>query len=212
MSHNLRSHSTNMTMLTRFLNEEKDEEERLNLNRMITSASKSLSETITHLNDVVQVKTGALEKLQSISVLNTINHIITSINGLLEEQDTTLNIDVSKTHFVNAVPAYLESIFLNVLTNALKYSSPNRKPSIKIKSQVKNEKILITFIDNGQGIDLNRHGDKIFGMYKTFHKHRDAKGIGLFITKNQIESMNGSINIESIVDKGTTLYIELNQG
>ena len=212
VSHNLRSHSTNMTMLTRFLNEEKDEEERLNLNRMITSASKSLSETITHLNDVVQVKTGALEKLQSISVLNTINHIITSINGLLEEQDTTLNIDVSKTHFVNAVPAYLESIFLNVLTNALKYSSPNRKPSIKIKSQVKNEKILITFIDNGQGIDLNRHGDKIFGMYKTFHKHRDAKGIGLFITKNQIESMNGSINIESIVDKGTTLYIELNQG
>ncbi|MEO9478263.1 MAG: PAS domain-containing protein [Maribacter dokdonensis] len=212
VSHNLRSHSTNMTMLTRFLNEEKDEEERLNLNRMITSASKSLSETITHLNDVVQVKTGALEKLQSISVLNTINHIITSINGLLEEQDTTLNIDVSKTHFVNAVPAYLESIFLNVLTNALKYSSPTRKPSIKIKSQVKNEKILITFIDNGQGIDLNRHGDKIFGMYKTFHKHRDAKGIGLFITKNQIESMNGSINIESIVDKGTTLYIELNQG
>ncbi|PHN95211.1 hypothetical protein CSC80_07745 [Maribacter sp. 6B07] len=212
VSHNLRSHSTNMTMLTKFLNEEKDEDERKNLNRMITSATESLSETIAHLNDVVQVKTGALEKLQSISVLNTINQITKSINGILEEHSAILKIDVSKTHFVSAVPAYLESIFLNVLTNALKYRSAERTPVIEIKSRTKKDKVLITFTDNGQGIDLNRHGDKIFGMYKTFHKHKDAKGIGLFITKNQIESMNGTINIESVVDKGTTMFIELNQG
>ena len=212
VSHNLRSHSTNMTMLTKFLNEEEDEDERKNLNRMITSATESLSETIAHLNDVVQVKTGALEKLQSISVLNTINQITKSINGILEEHSAILKIDVSKTHFVSAVPAYLESIFLNVLTNALKYRSAERTPVIEIKSRTKKDKVLITFTDNGQGIDLNRHGDKIFGMYKTFHKHKDAKGIGLFITKNQIESMNGTINIESVVDKGTTMFIELNQG
>ena len=212
VSHNLRSHSTNMTMLTKFLNEEEDEDERKNLNRMITSATESLSETIAHLNDVVQVKTGALEKLQSISVLNTINQITKSINGILEEHSAILKIDVSKTHFVSAVPAYLESIFLNILTNALKYRSAERTPVIEIKSRTKKDKVLITFTDNGQGIDLNRHGDKIFGMYKTFHKHKDAKGIGLFITKNQIESMNGTINIESVVDKGTTMFIELNQG
>ncbi|MFV1448894.1 PAS domain-containing protein [Maribacter sp. HS] len=212
VSHNLRSHSTNMTMLTKFLNEEEDEDERKNLNRMITSATESLSETIAHLNDVVQVKTGALEKLQSISVLNTINQITKSINGILEEHSAILKIDVSKTHFVSAVPAYLESIFLNILTNALKYRSAERTPVIEIKSRIKKDKVLITFADNGQGIDLNRHGDKIFGMYKTFHKHKDAKGIGLFITKNQIESMNGTINIESVVDKGTTMFIELNQG
>jgi len=212
VSHNLRSHSTNMTMLTKFLNEEEDEDERKNLNRMITSATESLSETIAHLNDVVQVKTGALEKLQSISVLNTINQITKSINGILEEHSAILKIDVSKTHFVSAVPAYLESIFLNILTNALKYRSAERTPVIEIKSRIKKDKVLITFADNGQGIDLNRHGDKIFGMYKTFHKHKDAKGIGLFITKNQIESMNGTINIESVVDKGTTMFIQLNQG
>ena len=179
VSHNLRSHSTNMTMLTKFLNEEEDEDERKNLNRMITSATESLSETIAHLNDVVQVKTGALEKLQSISVLNTINQITKSINGILEEHSAILKIDVSKTHFVSAVPAYLESIFLNILTNALKYRSAERTPVIEIKSRTKKDKVLITFTDNGQGIDLNRHGDKIFGMYKTLHKHKDAKGIGL---------------------------------
>ncbi|SIP97364.1 PAS domain-containing sensor histidine kinase [Maribacter ulvicola] len=211
VSHNLRSHSTNMTMLTKFLREEEDEDERKNLNKMLTSATDSLSETIAHLNDVVQVKTGALEQLQSVSVLNTVHQITKSINGLLEEQDATLNIDVSKTHFVNAVPAYLESIFLNILTNALKYRSLNRTPVIEITSKLKEDDIVISFTDNGQGIDLNRHGGKIFGMYKTFHKHKDAKGIGLFITKNQIESMNGTISIKSEVNKGTTLFIKLKQ-
>lgn len=209
VSHNLRSHSTNMTMLSKFLLQEQDEEERKNISRMISDAAESLSETIAHLNDVVQVKTGALENLQSISVLNTIEHIKKSIGGILEEQEAIVKVDIEKSHFVNAVPAYLESIFLNILTNALKYSSPDRNPIIEIKSKLKKETVLITFKDNGQGIDLKRHGDKIFGMYKTFHKHKDAKGIGLFITKNQIESMNGSIKIESVVDEGTTIFIEL---
>lgn len=209
VSHNLRSHSTNMTMLTKFLLIEEDEEERKNLHEMISNAAESLAETITHLNDVVQVKTGSLENLKSLSVLNTVNHIKKSIAGLFEEQEAVLKIDVPKSHFVNAVPAYLESIFLNILTNALKYRSKERTPVIEIKSKVKKEFIVISFTDNGQGIDLKRHGDKIFGMYKTFHNHKDAKGIGLFITKNQIESMNGNIKIKSEVNKGTTMIIEL---
>tara|TARA_R110002050_G_scaffold130204_14_gene251838 strand:- start:202 stop:2340 length:2139 start_codon:yes stop_codon:yes gene_type:complete len=209
VSHNLRSHSTNMTMLAKFLLQEEDEEELKNINRMISDAAESLSETILHLNDVVQVKTGTLENLQSSSVLNTIEHIKKSIGGLLEEQDAIVKINIEKSHFVNAIPSYLESIFLNILTNAIKYSSPDRIPVIEIKSKIQKETVLITFKDNGQGIDLNRHGDKIFGMYKTFHKHKDAKGIGLFITKNQIEAMGGSIKIESAVDQGTTIFIEL---
>lgn len=211
VSHNLRSHSTNLNMLTSFLAQEEDEKERDNLNGMMTNAAESLSETIAHLNEVVQVKTGTLENLKRVSILSTLIRIQKSIGGLFEKQDATLDIEVSKLHFVHAVPAYLDSIFLNILTNALKYRSPDRIPAIKIKSVLKKDKVLISFKDNGQGIDLNRHGDKIFGMYKTFHKHKDSKGIGLFITKNQIEAMNGSIGIESKVNEGTTIHIELKQ-
>ena len=212
VSHNLRSHSTNMTMLTEFLAKEDNPEERRNINRMINEAAVSLSETIAHLNDVVQVKTGALENLEPVSVLNTITQIQRSIKGLFEEQHAIVNVHVLKSHFVHVVPAYFESIVLNLLTNALKYSSPERTPTIDIKSKSKGDTIVISFTDNGQGIDMERHGDKIFGMYKTFHKHKDAKGIGLFITKNQIESMNGTIRIKSIVNKGTTVFIELKKG
>ncbi|MGY8915134.1 MAG: ATP-binding protein, partial [Flavobacteriales bacterium] len=67
----------------------------------------------------------------------------------------------------------------------------------------------LLFRDNGLGIDLKKHGKKIFGMYKTFHKHKEAKGIGLFITKNQVEAMNGKISVESQVDEGTTFKVTL---
>ncbi|WP_396636504.1 PAS domain S-box protein [Maribacter sp. R77961] len=209
VSHNLRSHSTNLSMLTKFLKDEESVEERENLNVMLSNATNGLSETIQHLNDVVQVRTGALEKMQSVSLLNVVNNVEKSIEGLLKEKDATTNISIQKSHFVMAVPAYLESIILNLYTNSLKYSSPKRKPVISVSSSSKNNYIQIEFKDNGQGIDLERHGSKVFGMYKTFHAHKEAKGIGLFITKNQIESMDGSISLKSKVDKGTTFFIKL---
>lgn len=212
VSHNLRSHSSNMSMLTKFLTIEKDPEELSNIHMMLLDATDSLSETIQHLNDVVHVKTDATAHMKSVNLLDIIHHIEKSIQGLLTKHEATTLIEVSPSHAAKAVPAYMESILFNLYTNALKYSYPHRKPVLKISSHIKNKKILIVFSDNGLGIDLKRHGDKLFGMYKTFHKHKEAKGIGLFITKNQIESMNGSIAVESTIAVGTTFTINLQQG
>lgn len=66
---------------------------------------------------------------------------------------------------------------------------------------------VLTIADNGLGIDLERHGDKLFGLYKTFHTTKDAKGLGLFITKVQVEAMGGRITVESAVDRGTSFHI-----
>ena len=207
VSHNLRSHSGNLAMLTGFLLKEKDKEERKNLDNMLKNAADSLEETVQHLNEVVQVKTGALDKLESVSLLNTVNSVKKNINALIKQKRAVCNINISKSHFVNAVPAYLESILLNLFTNSLKYNAPDRSPVLDITSAKNKDQIIITFKDNGLGIDLDRHGDKIFGMYKTFHKHKDSKGIGLFITKNQIEAMNGKIEVQSKVGSGSTFTL-----
>jgi PAS domain S-box-containing protein len=212
VSHNLRSHSSNMSMLTKFLFQENDEQERQNLQTMLVGATKSLSETIQHLNDVVQVKTDASENMRSMNLLDGLNHIENSIQGILTKENVITNIKVSKTHNVRVVPAYLDSILLNLYTNSLKYRFPTRDPILHISSSKKEDKIIIKFRDNGLGIDLKRHGHKLFGMYKTFHKHKEAKGIGLFITKNQIEAMNGTISVDSTVNVGTTFTITLEQG
>lgn len=212
VSHNLRSHSSNLSMLTGFLSKEADAKEQKNLTKMLCDASDSLNETILHLNEVVQVKAGAIEKMNHVNIHDTLKSVEKNLSLLILEKNAKCIIEIPEKFKIKGIPAYLDSIFLNLITNSIKYSSPERPPIIKIKSQRIGDKIIMTFADNGLGIDLDRHGDKLFGMYKTFHRNKDAKGIGLFITKNQIEAMNGKIEVASTVNKGTTftLYFEAN--
>ena len=96
-----------------------------------------------------------------------------------------------------------------MITNSIKYRSPDRKPVIKVRSAKIRHHIYLYFEDNGMGIDLNKYGDSIFGMYKTFHQNPDAKGIGLFMTRNQIEALGGSIDVSSEVNVGTRFTVKL---
>jgi len=212
VSHNLRSHSSNLSMLSSFLVNEENEEERKNLINMIDEASSGLNETVQHLNEVVHVKTDVNGNMAPINLYTALKNVEKNISTLFKEKEVICKIDVPKSHNLKAVPAYLDSILLNLFTNSVKYSAPNRQPQIVVSSKKEGNKVIVAFSDNGQGIDLDRHGRKIFGMYKTFHGNEDAKGIGLFITKNQIEAMNGKIEVESTVNVGTTfnLYFEAN--
>ncbi|QWX83374.1 PAS domain-containing protein [Cellulophaga sp. HaHaR_3_176] len=207
VSHNLRSHSTNLSMLTTFLNEEEDKTEKKEIENMLIDASESLNESVHHLNDVVQITTTIKEKIKEVNIFNSIKRVRKNISVLLKEKGTICNIDMPIDLIIVAVPAYLDSILLNLFTNAVKYSANDKTLEINIKHKIKDNKTVIYFSDNGLGIDLKRHGKKLFGMYKTFHKHEDSKGIGLFITKNQIEAMNGEIKVKSEVGVGTTFIL-----
>lgn len=207
VSHNLRSHASNLSMLTGFLSKEKQEEEKIKLVEMLDEASESLNETVRHLNDVVHVKTGTSEKIKPVNLCKALKAVQKNLRVLLQEKNTRCVIDVPTDITVNAIPAYLDSILLNLFTNSLKYSHPDKNLEISIHTRKDGDFLWLSFADNGSGIDLERYGDKIFGMYKTFHRHKDAKGIGLFITKNQIEAMNGSIEVESEVGEGTTFHL-----
>ena len=99
-----------------------------------------------------------------------------------------------------------------MLTNAIKYSSEKQKPIIHFNSAISEKGIIsLTCTDNGQGIDLSKYGKKIFSLHKTFHGNSDARGVGLFITKNQINSMGGNIIVKSEPDKGATFIIHFNE-
>ncbi|PKA98026.1 PAS domain S-box-containing protein [Flavobacteriaceae bacterium MAR_2009_75] len=213
VSHNLRSHATNLSMLTGFLEGEKDEEEITDIYGMLADAAESLNETVLHLNEVVQLKVGGIQKLKPVNIYSTLKNVKKNLNVLIQEKNVKCITKVPEDLMVMGIPAYIDSIFLNLITNSIKYSSPERGPELTITSKTSNKNVILSFADNGVGINLKRHGKKIFGMYKTFHKNKDAKGIGLFITKNQIEAMNGKIEVESTVNEGTTfkLYFELNQ-
>jgi signal transduction histidine kinase len=115
--------------------------------------------------------------------------------------------DFDDAYEVDFNRTYLESILLNLLTNAVKYSSPKRRPQVKVTTRKMQDGIKLYFSDNGLGIDLTRYKDRIFGLYQRFHDHADSKGLGLYIVNSQIRVMGGEIDVESEVDKGTTFII-----
>ena len=108
-----------------------------------------------------------------------------------------------------SVRDYIQSIFHNLLSNAVKYRSPRREPLVRVTAKVENGWVILTFADNGLGIDLQQHGHRLFGMYSRFHFHTEGKGLGLYLVKTQVEALNGKIEIESKEGQGSAFTVLL---
>lgn len=207
VSHNLRSHTGNLSLLLQLYNDAEDEEERADLVRHLQSVSDNLNETISHLNEVVSIQTNINQQRKHINLEEYIDKTMETLSGDINHTGAQVIKDIPAGTTINYNEAYLQSILLNFLSNAIKYRSKDRQPRIKISYYTHESKQVLEIADNGCGIDLERHGNKLFGMYKTFHGNDDAKGIGLFITKNQVEALGGQIEVESEPGTGTTFKI-----
>lgn len=206
-SHNLRSHIGNFQMLLSLLLEETDELKKKELTEFLLTIANDLQETIHYLNEVLQIQTNLNQQVKKVNLYKEIEKILQNIKGSIEESSAVIHVNVPQNLSINYSPEYIESVLLNLLTNAIKYRHSERNPIIYIRVQRIEKYIILQIDDNGMGIDLNLHGQKLFGMYKTFHSNKDARGLGLFIIKNQIEAMGGKIEVESEVDKGSTFRV-----
>jgi PAS domain-containing protein/two-component sensor histidine kinase len=209
VSHNLRSHTGNLQFMVNLHEESDSPDESAEVFAHIKSISNSLSTTIEHLNEIVKIQTDVDQDRKTISFEEAFKNVISALQSNIESSDAKIEYDFTKCPVINYIPAYLESIFQNLLTNSLKYRHMDRQAIITCRTVKDHDHIYMVFEDNGIGIDMDRYGDKIFGMYKTFHQNSDAKGIGLFITRNQIEALGGSIKVDSTVNVGTKFTIRL---
>ncbi|WP_432673236.1 sensor histidine kinase [Flavobacterium sp. SM2513] len=207
-SHNLRAPLSNLIGLLNLTNDLKIEDEELQL--IIDGFSKStklLNETVLDLGKVVIIRDNPSIGKTEVNVFESITNVLSQINILIEQNDPELEINIDKNAKIYSHKAYLESILLNLLTNSLKYRSLERRAKISVELLDKKDGIELIFEDNGIGIDLNKYKDKLFGLYQRFHNYPDSKGLGLYLVKSQIESMGGTIEIESEVNKGTRFKI-----
>ncbi len=207
VSHNLRSHSGNLEMMINLINISNSQDEKNELIQRLSQISGGLSETIRNLNEVVKIQIDINTQKEQLNLKEYFEKSIQILSGDIKEKNAQINLNFPDDLSIKYNKAYLESIILNFLSNGIKYRHPDRNPVINIDFFDQNNIKFLQIVDNGLGIDLDRHKDKIFGMYKTFHGNSDAKGIGLFITKNQVESMGGRIEVESKVGNGTTFKI-----
>jgi len=209
VSHNLRSHSGNLQFMVNLHEESESAEDRAEVFAHIKSISGSLATTVEHLNEIVMIHTETDKERKTLEFEEVFKTVMSALQSNIDSTHARVEYDFTQCPVIEYISAYLESIFQNLLTNALKYRHPDRPPVITCRTLRDNNHVYMLFEDNGIGIDMERYGDKVFGMYKTFHQNTDAKGIGLFITRNQIESMGGTIKVDSTVNVGTKFTIRL---
>ena len=205
VSHNLRSHTSNIQLIADLLENSKSKDEQDEMITLLKKVSQSLDETMRNLNEVVNIRNNINLKIENLNLNNFIENTLSLLKPQIENKSAIVENNASDDIFIEYNRAYLESILYNFISNALRYSHPDRNPIITLSFN-KNEKSL-SIKDNGIGIDLKRNKEDLFGMYKTFNNNPDAKGLGLFLTKNQIDAMGGKIETESELGIGTNFII-----
>lgn len=211
VSHNVRSHTSNLSMVVDVIENTDDIEEKLSYFDLFKEGTEKLSESIEYLNEIITIQQKTNIEKTKIQLKNEIEKTKMALSLAIKDSEIKITHTIPEDLVVTAIPAYLDSILLNLFTNAIKYKSPERKATLEISHEIIDNYTVINFKDNGLGLNLKKNGHKIFGMYKTFHGNEDAKGIGLFITKNQLEAMDGKIEIESEVGQGSNFKIYLNE-
>ena len=207
-SHNLRAPLSNLTGLLNLI--EDIPIENPELKEMVSGFSKSthlLNETINDLVKVIIIKDNPSIHREKVLIKEVFENIFNQLSFLISINKPILKIELEEVTILNINKSYLESILLNLLTNSIKYRAPNKQLKVWITSKVIGENLILTFKDNGIGIDMERNKEKIFGLYQRFHNYPDSKGLGLYLVKSQVETMGGTITVESEVNKGTTFTV-----
>ncbi len=213
VSHNLRSHTSNIQAISNLIEESDSESERNELVGLMKTVSGSLNETLVNLNKVVNIQTSINVIREPLNLRTYISNTLDVLNDQINLSKAVIKNHVSEDVEVYYNPAYLESVLLNFIFNAIRYSHKEREPVIELYCNHVEEYVILNVSDNGIGIDLEKHGHQLFGMYKTFNGNPDSKGVGLFISKNQVEAMGGKVTVSSTLHEGTTfgIYFKLNK-
>ena len=207
-SHNLRAPLSNLTGLLNLIEDIPIENQELS--EIINGFSKSthlLNDTINDLVKVIIIKDNPSIKKEDVPLNEIFENVFSQLSFQIELQKPIIKLNFEKVSVLNTNKAYFESILINLLTNSLKYKSESRKLKITITANQTDDTVYLIFKDNGIGIDLERNRDKVFGLYQRFHNYPDSKGLGLYLVKSQVETMGGTISIDSEVNKGTTFTL-----
>lgn len=206
-SHNLRSHASNLQMTLEVINSCEREEEKKIFMKSLHKISSAFSQSIGNLNKLLTNETDLNKAKIPIAFKDVLLNVTSALSLQIEETNALIESDFDECSTIEYIPSYLESIILNLVSNAIKYRHPQRAPHIVLRTFMKDGHKTLTVKDNGSGIDLKKHLPKLFTMHQSLSKHPDSTGLGLLITKNQVESSGGTIDVDSEVGVGTIFTV-----
>lgn len=207
-SHDLRAPVNNLISIFSLLDVSKiNDSETLEFIKMLELTSENLKESLNDYLDVLIQGDNLNTEIENINFNTPLNSVLLSINSLVQNSNATIISDFSKLESVNFNKAYMESLFLNFITNSIKYAKPGSSAQISIYTRIEDGVKQLVISDNGIGFDMEIVKDKIFGLHEKFHNHVDSRGIGLYLVHNHVTSLGGKITVESNVNQGTEFVI-----
>lgn len=209
ISHNIRSSVSRIKALGQFLLDDRDNQDYL---EKLLFSVQNLDETIKNINNLLHLeKMQKKDEIKAYNLIKAIHRIIADI----KEQDKKgkqaifdINLDNCPEQIIT-VPAYVDSIIYNLISNAVKYGITSISQKIQIVVTLQHEACELIVRDFGIGMDLEKHGSKLFELGGRLHNNSQGQGLGLYMTKRQIQALGGFIVVESKPYKGTKFSVRL---
>lgn len=209
VSHNLRGPVASILGLMSIVPREKLDKELELIYQKAYNSAKLLDSVIRDINSILDTKRSLSNIKQKIYWQDIINKNLKFFNEDIEKLEIQIKTDFAQAPFIFSIPTILDSIVYNLISNAIKFRSPQRPLLIQFESLLDNQQIIVKVTDNGLGIDLVTQKTNLFKMYKRLHSHVEGKGLGLYLVKMQAELLNGTIDVESEIHQYTTFILRL---
>ncbi|MBL6448888.1 PAS domain S-box protein [Fulvivirga sp. 29W222] len=208
VSHDLRAPLANILGLAGVINES-ETVDKICVQAMADEASR-LDQVVRDMNSVVSVREMVAEKMETVSFKEELDWVVGQLSVDIEASSASILEDLKVAH-IDTLKNYIRNILLYLLTNAIMYRYPQREPKIKVKTVYDGAFIRLSVEDNGCGIDLQKYGDKIFGLYQRFHSGGNAKG-GVNMVKTMTGALGGYVEVVSDINEGSIfkVYLPLN--
>jgi two-component sensor histidine kinase len=207
VSHNLRGPVASLLGLINLVDHDNLPPGNAELTGHIKTSAKRLDTIITELSQIIAIRQDIFQIRQKVNFEQEIRDIIQGLQKDIEQHEVVIETDLRTNPSVYSIQPMVHSILYNLISNAIKYRSPERRPVIKLSFREDPYYVIFEIMDNGLGIDLNRYKDDLFKLYKRFHHHTEGKGLGLYLVKLQAESLGGYVHAESEMNRYTRFTV-----
>lgn len=211
-SHNLRAPVASLLGLGELLDVQKlSEADRLQISHNMIQSARELDRVVRDLSTILEIRKSSHELLSVVNLEEEISLIRVNLERELTETGAVLETDFNAQPQIKTVRPLMDSILMNLISNAIKYRQPDRPPVIRLRSERRDGELCLSISDNGLGMDLETYGDKLFTLYGRFHSHVDGKGLGLYLVKTHVHAMGGRIEVDSQPGVGTRFCVFFKQ-
>jgi PAS domain S-box-containing protein len=209
LSHNIRGPLSNILGLKDALTRGSAKGIEQNMLQAISDSAISMDHVIRDVTQIINRNKLSLEEKKEIVFDEILDSVKKDVSQFIQETNAIIVSDFSKGSSIISLETYINSIFYHLIVNALKFFKKGIAPTIHIWTETNEDNIIIHFKDDGIGIDLNRYGKVVFGLYKRFNLSVEGRGIGLYLVKSQVDFLGGDIEIKSALMEGTEFIISL---